>query len=200
MPKQVLFICIFNIKRSVVAQHMLHHMLMRAAGDLASKIKVSSAGFVGREVSEWFKTNAIPYPDPLFNRAPPELIQATLSDRGLDISGHRSRPVDKKILNHADLIIPLLAVLKRDLIAAYPDIENKIVLPNELLGDGTDFLWEDTSAVPNDGRMFEFAHGNKEYVMAVINEIEDFLEKSFNSILNCFSGTDGNSPEPVSAQ
>jgi len=190
MLKHVLFVCIFNLKRSVVAQHMLHDMLTRGREDYTAKIKVSSAGFVGHEISEWFETNAIPYPNPLFNRAPPELIQATMADRGMDITGHRSRPVDKEILKRSHLIIPMLAILKNDLIAAYPEIESKIVLPNELLGNDTDFLWEDTTAVPNDSRMFDFAHSNQAYVTAVINEIEDFLHKSFRQILKYLLGAD----------
>lgn len=190
MRKHILFICIFNVKRSVVAHHMLHNMLTREGRDYTSKIKVGSAGFMGQEISQWFETNAIPYPEPLFNRTPSELIQTIMAQRGFDLSGHRSRPVDREILNSADLIIPLLAVLKSDLIAAYPEIGNKIVLPSELLGDDTTFLWEDTSAVPNDSRMFDFAHGNKDYVRTVIGEIEDFLYRSFHQILKCLLGED----------
>lgn len=187
MFKHVLFVCIFNVKRSVVAQYMLHKMLTREGGNYTAKIKVSSAGFVGQEIAEWFKTNAIPYPEPLFNRAPPPGIQEVMKNRGIDIAGHRSRPVNREILNHSHLIIPMLTILKRDLITAYPEIENKIVLPNELIGNETTFLWEDTNAVPNDSRMWDFAHGNKAYVTDVINEIEGFLQKSFGRILQYLS-------------
>jgi protein-tyrosine-phosphatase len=169
---------------------MLYKMLNREGGDYTAKIKVSSAGFVGQEISEWFKTNAIPYPDPLFNRTPPVLIQAIMKNRGVDIAGHRSRPVDKEILNRSHLIIPLLTILKRDLIAVYPEIENKIVLPNELIENETTFLWEDTTAVPNDSRMYDFAHSNKAYVTDVIDEIEGFLQKSFDQILQRLIGSD----------
>jgi len=190
MLKHVLFICIFNLKRSVAAQHMLGNMLTRWSRDNTTKIKVSSAGFVGQEISEWFETNAIPYPDPLFNRAPPALIQTVMANRGLDITKHRSRPVDKEILNRSHLIIPMLAILKRDLITAYPEIEDRIVLPNDLIGNDAAFLWEDTTAVPNDSRMFDYAHSNKAYVADVINEIEEFLHQSFHQILECLLGAD----------
>ena len=190
MFKHVLFVCIFNVKRSVVAQHMLHEMRTRESGDYTKKIKVSSAGFVGQEIADWFKTNAIPYPDPLFNRPPPPLIQEVMKNRGLNIASHRSRPVDKEILNRSHLIIPLLTILKRDLIVAYPEIENKVVLPNELIDKETTFLWEDTNAVPNNSRMYDFAHGNKAYVTDVINEIEGFLQKSFGRILQYLIGSD----------
>lgn len=190
MRKQVLFVCIFNVKRSVVAQHMMHRMLEREGGDHAADIQIASAGFVGPEVSEWFAVNAIPYPEPLFDRTPPAMIQAIMANRGFDLSGHHSQPVNKEILDRSQLIIPLLEILKNDLLVTYPDVKNKIVLPKELIDDNVAFLWEDTTAVPNDSRMFEYAHGNKAYVIDVINEIEDFLQKSFHNILQCLSGKD----------
>ena len=183
MSKHVLFICIFNVKRSVVAQHILRTMLVRKGGDYASRIEVSSAGYVGREIDQWFQTKAIPYPDPLFNRSPSQLIQEIMRDRGMDLSGHLSRPVDEEILRRSHLIIPMLTPLKSDLIASYPEIEDKVVLPNELLENDAPFLWEDTDAVPNDRRMFDFVHGNRVYVTNVINEIEEFLQKSCHRIL-----------------
>lgn len=183
MPKHILFVCIFNVKRSVVAHHMLRGMLEQEGGDNPEKIKVGSAGFVGREVAQWFETNSIPYPDPLFGRAPSNLIQTIMANRGFDLSHHRSRCVDRNILDNTNLIIPMLSVLKSDLVAAYPEVESKIVLPEELLGKDNDFLWEDTAAVPNDSRMFDYAHGNRNYVTTVINEIEDFLDQSFHQII-----------------
>ncbi len=185
MQKHVLFVCIFNVKRSVVAQHLLHKMLTREREDYSASIKVSSAGIVGREISEWFKANAIPLPDPLFKRAPSTLIQALMADRGSDISGHQSRSVTKELLNESHLIIPMLTILKRDIISAYPEIESKIILPNELLENDVSFLWEDTTAVPNNENMFDFAHSNKAYVTDVIKEIDSFLQKSFPKILQC---------------
>jgi len=38
--------------------------------------------------------------------------------------------------------------------------------------------------------MFDFAHSNQAYVTAVINEIEDFLHKSFRQILKYLLGAD----------
>lgn len=183
MPGNVLFVCIFNIKRSVVAEHLLRRVLSRADRDYSSEITVGSAGYMGREISEWFTANAIPFPDPMFNRRPPERIRKVMADRGIDISGHCSRPVDQEILNGSDLIIPLLEMLKNDLISGYPEIGHKILLPKELMGNDDAFLWEDTTAVPNDSRMFDFAHNNEAYVTSVINEIEGFIEKAFYKIV-----------------
>jgi protein-tyrosine phosphatase len=182
MIKHVLFLCIFNVKRSVVAQHMLRRMLRHAHGDDAAEIEVGSAGFLGPEISQWFTTHNIPYPEPLFNRTPSELIQSVMAERGFDLSAHRSRPVNRKILNRSSLIIPLLIPLKTDLIRVYPEMEKKIVLPRELMENDASFLWEDTTAVPNDKNMFDFAHNNEAYVNKVINEIEGFLQDSFHQI------------------
>lgn len=183
MQKNLLFVCIFNVKRSVVAQHMLQKLLAVKKVDYNAEITIRSAGFIGQEVSQWFKDNTIPYPDPLFGRSPSKLIQDIMAARGFDLFHHRSQPVNEELLNQSDLIIPLLTPLKRDLVRAYPETEKKVVLPGELIEGNVSFLWEDTTAVPNDDRMFDFAHSNRAYVTNVINEIDDFLQKSFHQIL-----------------
>lgn len=145
---------------------------------------MSSAGFLGEEVSGWFKKNSIPYPDPLYHRVPPDYIRKVLLERGIDLSKHRSKPISKDILDHTDLIIPLLEILKRDIIAVFPEYEEKIVLPREFIEEDKDFFWEETSNVPNDGRMFEFAHNNPHYVNTVVDEIEEFIADASTGIIN----------------
>ncbi len=184
MKKQVLFVCIFNVKRSVIAEHLLRISLIEMGEVFTDAIEVSSAGILGEETSKWFEINSIPYPEPLFNRVPSEYIQSILLERDIDLSQHRSRPVTKEILGQVDLIVPLLDILKRDIVAAFPEYEEKIALPKEFIDTDNDFFWEDTSNVPNDGRMFEFAHNNPHYVNTVINEIEEFVADASTAIIN----------------
>ncbi len=184
MKKQVLFVCIFNVKRSVIAEHLLRQSLNEMGEVFADAIEVSSAGFLGEEISKWFKDNNIPYPEPLYHRIPPDYILKLLLERGVDLSQHRSKPISKDILDNADLIIPLLDILKRDIVAAFPKYEGKIVLPREFIDTGKDFFWEDTSNVPNDGSMFEFAHNDPHYVNTVIEEIEEYIADASTSIIN----------------
>lgn len=184
MKKQVLFVCIFNVKRSVLAEHLFRRTLNVMGAVFEDAIEVSSAGFLGEAVSGWFKENNIPYPNPLYQRVPPDYIRAVSLERGLDLSQHRSKPVSKDILDNTDLVIPLLEILKRDIVTVFPEYEEKIVLPKEFLEKDKDFFWEDTSNVPNDERMFEFAHNDPHYVNTVIDEIEGFITDASTGIIN----------------
>ena len=177
-----MFVCIFNIKRSVVAARFFQRMLDRKGKPEADTIRVSSAGFIGIRVDHWFNLHGIPYPDPLFHRKPPGLIQKKMAERGLDISTHRSRQLTRELMDETDLVIPMLEELESDLITAFPHARHKIMLPQAFLSEETDFLWADRAAVPNDHRMFEFAHNNPDYVADVLHEIEGFMETAFGAI------------------
>lgn len=182
MKKQILFICIFNVKRSVIAEHFFRKSLFDRGMAHVDALEVFSAGFLGEETSMWFKQNGIPFPDPLFGRASSDFIRSVMSERGVDLSSHRSRSATQGILDCADVIIPLLDIIKRDLVVAFPEYEGKIVLPKELIAKEKGFFWEDTSNVPNDKRMYEFAHNDPHYVNTVINEIEAFVNDAYGAI------------------
>ena len=191
MSKQILFLCIYNLQRSVVAEYFFRQLLVRKRPDDSGKIEASSAGFLGETVNEWFEANNIPHPDPLYGRAPSDVAWKILFERGIDISRHRSRPVNKTIMDRSDIIIPFLEALKGDLVSIYPESESKVVLPRELLGRDSEFLWEDTALVPNDSRMYRFAHYNREYVSTQINEVIEFMGHVFPEILRRLLGEDG---------
>ena len=191
MSKKILVLCIYNLQRSVVAEHFFRQLLVRKKPDDAGKIEASSAGFLGETVNRWFEANDIPHPDPLYGRAPSDVAREILFKRGIDISQHRSRPVNKTIMDRSDIIIPFLEGLKGDLVSLYPESESKVVLPRELLGQDSEFLWEDTALVPNDSRMYRFAHYNREYVSTQINEVMGFMEVVFPEILGRLFGENG---------
>lgn len=171
-----------------MAEHFFRQMLFEGDAAFATRIDVSSAGFIGKEVSSWFQQNDIPFPEPLFNSPTSKLIQNHLLARGIDLSAHRSRPVTEALLGQAHTVVPMLSILKRDLLRAYPHIKEKIVLPGELLGEDKHFFWEDRSAVPNDRRMYEYAHTNPDYVTRVVDEIETFIREAFQRIVDHLLG------------
>lgn len=177
-----MFVCIFNVKRSVVAARFFQRMLDLKGKPESHMIRVSSAGFIGVRVNDWFNLHGIPYPEPLFHRKPSGYLQRKMCERGLDISAHRSRQLTRKMMAETDLVIPMLEMLESDLITAFPHARNKIMLPQAFLPQETDFLWADTAAVPNDDRMYEFVHNNPDYVAAVLDEIEEFIETAFWAI------------------
>lgn len=182
MTRRIVFVCIFNVKRSVVAARFFQRMLDHKGKPESADIRVSSAGFIGVRVDDWFSAHRIPYPEPLFHRKPSIYLQQKMAERGLDISTHRSRKLTRQLMDKTDLLIPMLEELESDLITAFPQARNKIMLPQAFLPERTNFLWADTAAVPNDERMYEFVHNNPDYVAAVLNEIERFIETAFGAI------------------
>jgi protein-tyrosine-phosphatase len=184
MTREVVFICIFNINRSVIAEHFFRRLLQRKSLPRGDAIIVSSAGFMGKNVEDWFVRNSIPIPEPLFGRSPSDLIQALLLERGIDVSLHRSRSINAELLDTAHTLIPLLEILKDDLIQAFPHFRKKMISPRGLTGKREGFFWEDQHAVPNDHRMYDFAHGNREYVSKIICEIEQFIDESFDDLVS----------------
>lgn len=184
MIREVVFICIFNVKRSVIAEHFLRRLLQRKSPPGADTIIVSSAGFMGKRTGDWFARNSIPLPEPLYGRSPSNLIHTLMIERGIDLSRHRSRPINAELLDTVHTVIPLLEILKHDLIQTFPHCERKMISPRDLIGKRAGFFWEDRGAVPNDHRMFDFAHGNREYVSKVIGEIEGFIEESFEELVS----------------
>jgi protein-tyrosine-phosphatase len=111
-----------------------------------------------------------------------------LLKRGIDISLHRSRAVNRAMLDCSDIIIPLLSILKKDLISEYPDIGRKVFLPNELLGKEFTFYWEDTSVFPQDSRFYNFVHNDPSYINRNIDELEEYLRLAFSTILSYLLG------------
>lgn len=131
MTREIVFVCIFNVKRSVIAEHFLRRRLDLDPPSASNRIVVSSAGFLGKSVLEWFVQNSIPLPEPLFGCSPSQLIQEILLERGIDLSLHRSRPIDACLLERAYTVVPLLEILKEDLIREFPHFEMKVISPRE---------------------------------------------------------------------
>ena len=66
---------------------------------------------------------------------PHPVISFILSQRGISIVKHRSKPIDRKLLNKYYWIIVAEKVHKESLINQYPDIEKRIVVLRELTTD-----------------------------------------------------------------
>lgn len=187
MPKQVLFICIFNRSRSVVAEYLVRNMLDHKGSDYAMNVTVSSAGLLSKGLTHWFHIRNIPLPRPLFNQPPSKAVQTALLKQGIDISQHRSRPVTRAMLERSDIIIPMVSLLKEEIISSYPETEGKVFLPKELLGEEVDFFWEEPSVAPYDRDYLDFVHDDMGYVVAVIDEIDEFLQRALPAILSRLS-------------
>ena len=106
-------VCTGNICRSPMAEVMLRdEVARRNCGD----IEVASAG-------TWAGFG---------NPAQPE-AREVMRGRGIDLDGHRSRPVDPEELAEADLVIAMTSVHARELKQLSDEVGTKMVLMKEFV-------------------------------------------------------------------
>ncbi|HEV3472065.1 MAG TPA: hypothetical protein VG408_02510 [Actinomycetota bacterium] len=109
---KVVMVCTGNLCRSPMAEGLLR----AAAARRGCPIEVSSVG-------TWAHFG---YP------AMPESV-TVLKHKGIDIGGHRSRPIDVEELRAADVVVAMTSVHVNELKQLVPGIEGKVVLMKELV-------------------------------------------------------------------
>ncbi len=109
---KILVVCTGNICRSPMGEALIRH---EARQRNRADIEVASAGtWAGR------------------GNPATEHAVAAIRARGIDLGGHRSRPVDPGELHEADLILAMTSVHRRELLEIDPALDPKIVLVKEL--------------------------------------------------------------------
>ena len=105
--RHLLILCSGNLCRSPVAETLFRERLASAG----RAIEVASAGLV-----------AVP------GEAADETMCLAAARRGLDLSGHRSRPLDPALLRWADLVLVMEDEQRRLLRSAAPEAAGKVTL------------------------------------------------------------------------
>lgn len=115
--KSILFICTGNTCRSSMAEAMFSAMLKDAGLDM----EVASAG-----TAVFFRGGAS------------EQAVEVMKERGVDLSGHRSRPVGIHDLEKADLVLTMTRGHKRAVLEMAPALSGKVFTLKEYVRDGSD--------------------------------------------------------------
>ena len=117
--RTILFICTANRCRSPMAEVLLKQQLLRV--DDGGGWHVLSAG-------TW-----VPAGLPAT-----ELAQQVIAQRGLDLSGHRSRPLDGELLQSATVIIVMTRNQLEAIQVEFPETVGKAYLMSQLIGQDYD--------------------------------------------------------------
>ncbi len=117
----VLVVCWGNIFRSPVAENLINKKLVELG--LTEEIGCISRGIQGQ--------GGIPAPKfQQFHQYSDEyaLAKPILDHYRINIENHRATPIDQRLLNTYDLIIPMDEKVTTQLISAHPEIREKILI------------------------------------------------------------------------
>jgi protein-tyrosine-phosphatase len=172
---EILFVCGANRCRSVVAEHLFRRFLLAADEKLAANVSISSAGIVPRELIRRMKSRGVTISRPFFGRAANESVIAAMARKGIDVSGYRSRGINRPMVEKADLIIIVAQeVFRRALLSLCPSAESRVLTFREFSGKQGYYLFNDYDDAPRELYGWDWCEDPK-HANAFIAEIEQHL-------------------------
>lgn len=172
---EILFVCAANRCRSVVAEHLFRHLLLAADEKLAAEVSISSAGIVPRELLQRMKSRGRTIPRPFYGRAPNESVIAALAKKGIDVSGHRSKGVNRLMVEKADLIIiTAQKIFKQAVLSLCPSAEGRVLTFGEFTGKQEYYLYDDWDAGPHELQGWEWCE-DPQHATAFVADMEQHL-------------------------
>jgi protein-tyrosine-phosphatase len=148
-------------------------MLQERDEKLAQEIEVSSAGLgrISKESLKFAKENIRYAFKSWLRRSPDKYVSAAMLKRGLDISKHRSKKLNRKLASEADLIITMEGKQRENILSRYPLAKGKVFTLKELAEEA------------NSPDIRDPAGSSLKDFEACIGEIEVYLRKGMERIL-----------------
>lgn len=177
----VVFVCTFNLCRSVSAQYFLGKFLLERGKRLSDSIEVTSAGIVSKDMSSLLKEKGVPEPD--FGQTCRRQILDIAAKHGIDISEHKSRRLSEEMADRADLIITMESFQKKEVLALYPQSDRKIFTFREFFEISGPTIVEDSFTLPQvDPLTGEYGYPY-EYDDQTMDAVKGFLNQGLDKIL-----------------
>ncbi len=181
MAKELLFVCTFNAGRSVTSEYVVRRMLQERDQSLAQQVRTSSAGLVTKEAIEYIKGHGLAVPRPFFGRPPHGYLIPLMARRGIDITGHRSRGLNRVLLDQADMTIVFEQDQMRTVSSFWPQAKGKVFLFEEFI-EGKCVATVDSCPQPiPDG---DFVDYDIDSMAPIIADIERCWGRTIDKILN----------------
>jgi protein-tyrosine-phosphatase len=180
MTKSLLFVCMFNAGRSVASEYLLRHMLQERDERLAQLVRISSAGLVTKEGIQYLKDFGLAIPKPFFGRLPHRYLITLMARKGIDITGHRSRGLNRVVLHQADLVIAFGEPVKAAILSFWPEAGEKVFAFREFVGEGCLIADRADGAPYADG---DFVDYDIDKMAPFIAEIERYLAQTIGKFL-----------------
>ena len=147
---------------------------------LAQLVRISSAGLVTKEAVQYLKDFGLSVPKPFFGRPPHRYLITLMARRGIDVTGHRSRGLNRVLLQQADLVISFGEGLKPTILSFWPEAEAKVFAFKEFAGEEC-LISEYAGAAPDaDG---DFVDYPIEQMTPFIAELERCLAQTVDKFL-----------------
>jgi protein-tyrosine phosphatase len=116
----IVLVCTGNTCRSPMAETLLREILNEKLGN-EDTVRVLSAGVAAG----------------MGSGASPQAVEV-MGNRGLDLTGHSSRPLDDAVMNVADLVLTMTRGHRAAILAAWPDMHDRVHVLRRDGGDVTD--------------------------------------------------------------